>query len=102
MSELFIEITFSASDNGAKPVIRTNMKRERVFDVLSDWLRDQFGKGSDESPVVEQDEYKITIGLDPSDDSFTTKSDTGNKSLTCGIVFRIIHDVNKGEVEWRE
>ena len=69
-----------------KSIIRTNAKREAVEEILGEWLRAQMGRGADESRPKKKDKYCIVIGLAVSDDTFTTTSDTGNKSLTCGIV----------------
>jgi hypothetical protein len=43
-------------------------------------------RGKDNKPVIKRDEYKIRIEIDLSEDIFYTKSDTGNKGLTAGII----------------
>ena len=95
---LFIEITFPMKGT---PTINTDVKHERVSDFLVDWMRaTQIGQGKDDSEAVEREEYRIGINIDLADDSFTTKTDTGNKGLTCGIVMNVVGRIEKGDVIW--
>lgn len=81
------------------PRIKTNAKPEMLESILETWIACQVGKGKDTSKAKEKDEYHITIQLDLSDDSFITRSDTGNKSLTAGIVMVVFRDLANIKVE---
>jgi hypothetical protein len=87
-SDIIIRIAFNLKEPG-KTVIRTNAKEEALEEILEAWISGQQGSGKDESKPEQKDEYNIEIRLDLSFDRFTTASDTGNKSLTCGIVMSI-------------
>ena len=66
----------------------TNLRMEKeVFDeVLEVYFYGQMGRGKDEREPNKKEEYTVKIGIDLSDDSVYTESDTGNSSMTCGIV----------------
>jgi hypothetical protein len=84
------------------PKVRTNIKREFVSALLTDFIQGQRGSGPDPSKVEERDVYHITMQIDPSDKSFYLESDTGRAGLTCGIIINIIGRIEKGEVEFLE
>ncbi len=69
-----------------KTVLQTNMNPEGLQEVLEGWFFTQFGQGKDTRPPKQKPIFTIMIGLDLSNDTFHTSSDTGNASLTCGIV----------------
>ena len=103
MADLWIDIEyrFAKPVDGPRVVIRTNVKHELVSDLLSDWIRDQMGRGSDDRKAVERDFYHIRIEVDLCCDEFTTTSDTGNYGLTCGIVLDVSRRIDQpGEVEF--
>jgi hypothetical protein len=83
-ADVTVDIFYNA--NTSRFVIKTNARKERVADILDDYLEAQTGKGADHSEPNKKSEYHITIKLDLSDDTFYVTSDTGNYSLTCGIV----------------
>jgi hypothetical protein len=98
MSLVPVHIVLDITFNLAKPAestIRTNAKPEVVEELIANWLRDQMGRGKDNAQPVLKSEYKIKIGLDLSDDTFYTESDTGNKSLTCGLVMCLLKHLDK-------
>jgi len=64
----------------------TDLKDEKIFDVITDFLRTQMGLGKDTQTPNEFPVYEVEINLDLSDDSFRVKSNTGNNSLMTGIV----------------
>lgn len=70
--------------------LKTNLKPEYVRKILSEYLRSHIGAGKDNSPSNKKDIYRIVIGLNLSDDSFGTYSDTGNKGLTDHLVMKSI------------
>lgn len=83
------------------PSILTNVRQERVAELLTDWLRAQMrGQGPDEHAAEEREVYQITISVDLTEDTFFTWSDTGNEALTTGIVAQVIRLVESGQVLW--
>lgn len=93
MSLVSVHIVLDITYNVAKPaesVIRSNAKPEMVEELITDWLRDQMGRGADSATPNLKSEYKIKIGLDLTNDAFCTESDTGNRSLTCGLVMNLL------------
>ena len=85
---LTIDIHFNI-DEPSKSAIYTDIKPERLQDVLEGWVRAQMGKGADSARPNDKSEYHITIQLDLSFDTYQTQSDTGNEGLTAGIVAEI-------------
>jgi len=73
-----------------------SVKKEQVQEVLEEWLRTQIGLGSDESRPNEKDIYTITIKLELNGDIFSVESDTGNKSLTTGIILALVKEIKAG------
>ena len=94
---LRLEITYDYKDPD-KSKIKTNLKKEIVESFLDDWLLGQVGEGIDDSKANERDVYNIVIGLDLSDDTFYTSGDTGNKSLTAGIIMAVSTKLDKIEI----
>jgi len=67
--------------------IQSDLKEERISEVLSDYLRSQMGTGPDENQTRnELPVYEITITLDLENDIYHVTSNTGNQSLTVGII----------------
>lgn len=81
-----------------KTKIKTNAKKETVEKILEEYLRGQIGAGEDSSESNIKDEYKIAIGLDLTSDTIHTSSDTDNKSLTAGIVYVTLGNLDKIEI----
>jgi len=89
MSDLFIEINYPINEP-EKYSINSNVKEKKIKDLLLEWTRGQMGRGEDSSSPNDVDVYHIRIEIDLSYDTFTCKSDTGNKGLTAGIVMDVI------------
>lgn len=90
--DVLIVVSFDVTDP-TKTCIFTNARTEALEELLSNWLQDQIGRGSDGKPAMERDVYTIEIGLFLDDDSFCTASDTGNKGLTAGIMMEVMRDL---------
>jgi hypothetical protein len=104
MADLWINIEYWSPKpvDGPRVVIRTNVKHELAGDVLETWILDQQGLGADDRKAVERGVYHISFVVDLSDDSIVMQSDTGNDSLTCGIVMDVFARLDQpGEVEFR-
>jgi|SRR5271155_5175254 len=82
-----------------KTCVYTNGRPEALEEILSAWLQNEMGRGRDETPFARRDVYTIEIGLVLENDSFFTKSDTGNKGLTCGIVMDALRNLKKFAVK---
>ncbi len=97
-ADIVLEIAFDIT-NPTETVIRTNAKREALEGILESWLSCQLGQGTDRRKAEQKDLYAIKIQLDLHDDSFYTKSDTGNRGLTCGIVMDVFRRLNQIQVQ---
>jgi len=89
MPKISVQITYPI-EHPERHSIETDMKEDKVVDLLSEWLRDQTGKGADYREANDADVYHITISMELANDSFSTKSDTGNDGLTVGIVADVL------------
>lgn len=79
--------------------VYTNGRSEALEEILSAWLQNEMGRGRDDAPFVERAVYTIEIGLALEDDTFFTKSDTGNRGLTCGVVMDALRNLKKFAVK---
>ncbi len=95
--DLLIKISYDLK-KPEKSLIQTNVKPERLQDLLGDYLHDQMGRGGDGREQNMKEVYNITIGIDLSDDTFYTSSDTGNDGLTCGIILNVCTILNQLKV----
>ena len=91
MEDLFIAIDYDVIGN--ETCYSSNIKKERVKDILLDYIRFQIGAGKDKTPREEHDLYEITIYLDVAMDIFSTKSNCGNKGLRDGIIMYLIQEL---------
>jgi hypothetical protein len=96
-ADVVVEIIFNMEESD-KTTIKTNAKPEAVSEILGAWLVAQTGKGWDSRESIRRGEYKISIKLDLSNDTFYTSSDTGNSSLTCGIVANVLQNLAKFQI----
>ena len=69
----------------------TDIKTERLKNIVVDFLRTQIGKGKDESPHEDHCLYQIDITLDLADDIFYVTHNCGNKGLREGILQHFLH-----------
>ena len=92
---MYINIKYDLKQD--KTTIDTNIKDEMLEEMLSDVIRSQQGLGVDDSPYTHKEIYNIDIKIDLSNDNISIKSDTGNDSLTCGIIIQAFKSVNKEE-----
>ena len=69
--------------------IESEIKPERVKEVIEEFLRTQIGLGEDKSEPSDLQIYTITLDLNLDGDIFTINSNTKNKSLTTGILFKL-------------
>lgn len=63
------------------------------YELISEFLRTQMGAGADKSKPNVQDIYTICLQWYPANDSFRTRSDTGNKSLRDGILLAVLKEL---------
>jgi len=92
MSDLFFNLKYFIKDDDFD--IQTNIKKDQVDEIVTEFLRGQIGKGRDYSPTNEKKCYKIKIEVDLSFDIFKCKHNCGNLGLRDGILMRYLQ---KGE-----
>jgi len=68
-----------------------DIKKGLEGDLIEEFLRRQIGAGEDKRKASEQDNYYIRIVLRLENDSITAFSDTGNKGLRDGILYRFLN-----------
>ena len=83
--DLWLDLVYEIK-TGRPIIINTNIKDECLDEVVSEWLQGSIGRGVDKSPAEEKERYRIRMGVDLSYDEFSVRADTGNKSLTTGIL----------------
>lgn len=87
------QIKYNLKENTFR--ITSEVKEEHIKDIIGNVLRAQIGTGSDERKSAEKTEYIIIIDLELEDDTFKVSSDTGNKSLTTGILMQLLQEYGK-------
>lgn len=86
---LYLDMSYNLKAN-TLTIEDTNVKRECIDDLLSEWIRGQTGQGKDDSQPAIKDEYRLNLQVDLSYDHFRIRSDTGNAGLTAGIILASI------------
>ena len=86
---LNIKVVFPIG-NPAGFKIETDVKDERVAELISDFLREQIGAGADSTPPDERDLYTIHLQLDLDGDVWYCKHDCGNLGLRDGILMDVM------------
>ena len=86
-NDLYLILKYRLNPEEAR-ITDTNIRAEKLKEILSEYLRTQLGQGEDTSKAEEREDYTIKIGLNLSSDTFTTESNTGNRGLATGIVMR--------------
>ena len=89
MSQVAVDFVLAISYDVERPentVLRTNMNSVGVQEVLEAWIHEEIQRPKDTRPAVKKPVYTIKLGLELSEDIIHMNSDTGNRSLTLGIV----------------
>lgn len=89
--DIYFNLKFNIK--GSSFEIDTNIKPEKVKDIVNDFLRSQIGQGKDHSEVTKQDIYEIEFRLDFSDDTYLVTHNCGNKGLREGILAHYLQKV---------
>ncbi len=97
MSNLFIEIKYDLRVNHYD--IKTNVKSNKVEEIINTFLRSQINKGEDTSEPNPKDIYTFKIEADLSSDVINIIHDTGNESLREGILMNLINQLEHNP-EW--
>lgn len=87
------QIKYNLKENNFHIV--SQVKKEQIKEIIGDVLRAQIGAGSDLREPEERPLYTIIIDLELEDDTFNVSSDTGNKSLTAGILMQLLKESEK-------
>ncbi len=93
-ADIVVEIHYDLK-KPEQTIIKTNARKEALEEILEAWLLDQVGRGQDGRQPARRDVYLVRIGLDLSDDTFFTESDTGNSALTCGLIMDVLARLEK-------
>ncbi len=89
-SDIQIRITYPiGKDSEFK--IDTNAKKDKLKEILEEFIRCQIGEGGDKRPPEERKVYEIDIDLYLADDSWVTRHNCGNCALRDGIIMDIIN-----------
>jgi len=86
-NDLYLILKYRLNPEEAR-VTGTNIREDKIKDILSEYLKTQLGQGEDTRKAEEREDYTIKISLNLSSDTFTTESNTGNRGLVTGIVMR--------------
>lgn len=81
---------------------QTNVKKSKVGDIVTNFLRLQAGAGEDRSERQERDRYRIDLELDLRNDSFRCRHDCGNLGLRDGILLRFVGKFDRNEIKGLE
>ena len=76
-------------DEPEKFRIETDVRDDKVAELIGEFLRGQIGAGADDSPAAELDTYTIHIQLDMSCDRWFCRHDCGNLGLRDGILMDV-------------
>lgn len=82
--------------------ILSDIDREKVVDVIADFVRTQIGTGPDHRAPERHEVYEIHLQLDLSHDRFYCSHNCGNDALRDGIlldVLRMEHKAAKGSAD---
>ena len=85
---LFIKVCYNLADDKFK--YESNIKKGQMEEIVLSFLRQQIGKGADNSERNEVDIYEISIELDLSDDTFYCSHNCGNLGLRDGILMHFV------------
>lgn len=86
MKKINIVLKLVSTFDGEGEHILTNIDRNRVSEILEDWLSRQSDDTKNEDIPDNKEEYVITLKFNPKDDSFILNSNTGSDVLTAGII----------------
>ena len=95
MKDIFIDLTYNLDEDNFK--ISTNVKEEKITDLLSTFIMTQIGQGVDNRKSKENSVYNIHIELDMTTDTFTVSHNCGNNGLRDGIIVRYISKMMEGD-----
>jgi hypothetical protein len=91
MAKLFLNIKFYIYENRYET--ESNMKKEYIGEIITDFLQDQIGKGEDKSIANEKDIYTIGLTIDLIDDSIICSHDCNNNGLRDGILLNYLKGI---------
>jgi hypothetical protein len=98
--DVMIELRYDTETDSFE--IRTNAKKERVKEILGEYLRTEIGAGRDDTPLIPRSVYEIKLGLALEDDAWACSHDCGNNGLRTGIVMAACKALQDGRVVWKD
>lgn len=93
---LFLSVDYDVIKS--KACFSTNIQKEKVADVIVNFLRTQIGAGEDTSEANILDLYEIDLLLDLSTDTFSVSSNCGNLGLRDGILHHLFTKLRIAEI----
>jgi|TARA_Y100000034_G_scaffold56950_2_gene69637 hypothetical protein len=87
-----IKVTYYREDGGFD--LEGDCRSERRPEIIRDFLRTQVGQDEDKNPSNERDVYNIELKFFPESDRIEVSSNTGNKHLRDGILFKVLGKLN--------
>ena len=100
MSQIAVDLWMVITYPMEKPEefsIKTNIKPDKVEEILTEYLHSKVGSGVDPSPRTEKDVYTIKIGLALAEDEWACEHDCGNKGLREGILMNVLRLLGEGK-----
>lgn len=91
-ADLMIGLEYDLRKRTAR--IDTNVKRDKVAELLGEYLLSCVGQGKDDAPPTKKNVYCIKLGLVLSEDQWLVEHDCGNKGLREGILMDIVSLLN--------
>ena len=82
--------------------VRSNIKKDKIADFVTDFLHNEVGQGADESETEKRDDYRIKIAMSFNDDCYWCWHDCGNKGLRNGILMRFVSEPDLSVHEYEE
>lgn len=82
---LFLELEYDLHTDMVR-VLSTNIKGDKISEVVEAYLHSQIGAGIDQRIAEEREKYHIHLELELGGDVFHVSDDTGNKGLREGIL----------------
>ena len=75
--------------------IRGDLNQEGQREIIENFIRSQIGEGKDTRQPKRQEVYHVSLKWYPENDRFVFADDTGNKSLSLGILGDVLKRLNE-------
>jgi hypothetical protein len=89
----YLEMKITYETQTSKSEIYGDLNKKGQQEILEAYLRNQIGKGEDNSKPEIKEKYTLKFQWFSENDQIIVKSDTGNKSLEAGIIMQIYNQL---------